>query len=134
MVGDKPTNAIFRYIARPCYAGDLEQGSVRRDLRIEAARRGRHQIGWHRRRWIFLPELVDVALDTVDQRLVRWTEVRSARIGRVDGAGTVFVASLGSAAVVAEGRPWKYLSLSNCWPISSEPTIVPLLSIRLPCA
>src|SRR4249920_728076 len=29
------------------------------------------------------------------------------------GAGTVLVASLGSGAVVAEGRPWKYFSLSN---------------------
>ena len=29
------------------------------------------------------------------------------------GAGTVLVASLGSGAVVADGRPWKYLSLVN---------------------
>src|SRR5689334_9204085 len=29
------------------------------------------------------------------------------------GAGTVLVESFGSGAVVADGRPWKYLSLSN---------------------
>ena len=50
------------------------------------------------------------------------------------GAGMVLVASLGSGAVVADGRPWKYLSLVNTWPISSEPTTLPSRSIRLPCA
>src|SRR5271167_1376716 len=41
------------------------------------------------------------------------------------GAATVLVASLGSGAVVADGRPWKYLSAVKAWPISSEPTTLP---------
>src|SRR4030081_90386 len=50
------------------------------------------------------------------------------------GAGTVLVASFGSGAVVADGRPWKYLSSLNSCPIRAEPTTLPSLSIRLPCA
>ena len=50
------------------------------------------------------------------------------------GAATVLVASLGSGAVVADGRPWKYLSAVKAWPISSEPTTLPSRSIRLPWA
>src|SRR5262245_4767320 len=50
------------------------------------------------------------------------------------GAGTVLLESLGSGAVVADGRPWKYLSLVNSWPISAEPTTLPSTSTRLPCA
>ena len=50
------------------------------------------------------------------------------------GAATVLVESLGSGAVVADGRPWKYLSSVNTWPISAEPTTLPSCSIRLPCA
>jgi hypothetical protein len=50
------------------------------------------------------------------------------------GAGTVLVASLGSGAVVADSRPWKYLSLPKVWPISAEPTTLPSRSIMLPLA
>src|SRR5262249_10800733 len=50
------------------------------------------------------------------------------------GAGTVLVASLGSVSVVAEGRPWKYLSPANTWPIRAEPTTLPSRSMRLPFA
>ena len=42
--------------------------------------------------------------------------------------------SFGSGAVVADGRPWKYLSSANAWPISAEPITLPSCSIRLPCA
>ena len=42
------------------------------------------------------------------------------------------VASFGSGPVVADGRPWKYLSLVKSWPISAEPTTLPSRSIRLP--
>src|SRR5205807_479221 len=50
------------------------------------------------------------------------------------GAGTVLVESAGSGAVVAEGRPWKYLSSLNSCPIRAEPTTLPSRSIRLPAA
>src|SRR5260370_42153484 len=50
------------------------------------------------------------------------------------GAETVLVESAGSGAEVAEGRPWKYLSSLNSWPIRAEPTTLPSFSIRLPCA
>src|SRR5438105_265245 len=50
------------------------------------------------------------------------------------GAGTVFVESFGSAAVVAEGRPWKYRSPVNRCPIRAEPTTLPSRSTMLPCA
>src|SRR6185437_243474 len=50
------------------------------------------------------------------------------------GAGTVLVASAGSAVVVADGRPWKYFASLNSWPIKAEPTTLPPLSIRLPSA
>src|SRR6266566_2401444 len=33
------------------------------------------------------------------------------------GTGTVLAESAGSGAVVAEGRPWQYLSSLNSWPI-----------------
>src|SRR5215813_7034642 len=33
-----------------------------------------------------------------------------AELAALYGAGTVFVGSFGSVSVVAEGRPWKYLS------------------------
>jgi len=36
--------------------------------------------------------------------------------------------------LVAEGRPWKYLSSAKTWPISSEPTTVPSRVIMLPRA
>src|ERR1700738_4356630 len=38
------------------------------------------------------------------------------------GAETVLLESAGSGAVVAEGRPWKYLSSLNTCPIRAEPT------------
>src|SRR6202011_4297753 len=41
------------------------------------------------------------------------------------GAGTVLVESAGSGAVVAESRPWKYLSALNSSPIRAEPTTLP---------
>src|SRR5215475_5350819 len=41
------------------------------------------------------------------------------------GAGTVLAASFGSVSVVAEGRPWKYLSVAKFWPISAEPMTLP---------
>jgi hypothetical protein len=44
------------------------------------------------------------------------------------------VESFGSGATVADGRPWKYSSLVNCWPISVDPMTLPPCSIRLPCA
>src|ERR1035441_7218475 len=50
------------------------------------------------------------------------------------GADTVLVASAGSGADVAEGRPWKYLSSLNSCPIRVDPTTLPSLSIRLPCS
>src|SRR5262249_24432534 len=50
------------------------------------------------------------------------------------GAGTVLVESLGSGAVVTDGRPWKYLSLSNTCPIKEDPTTFPSCSMKLPDA
>ena len=44
------------------------------------------------------------------------------------------VGSFGSGVLVAEGRPWKYFSSLNCWPIRAEPTTVPSRSIMLPLA
>jgi K+-transporting ATPase KdpC subunit len=50
------------------------------------------------------------------------------------GAGTVLLESAGSAADVADGRPWKYLSSLNSCPINEDPITLPSRSIRLPCA
>src|SRR5215472_5646606 len=57
-----------------------------------------------------------------------------AEFAALYGAGTVLVASFGSVSVVADGRPWKYLSLVKFWPISAEPITLPSFSIRLPFA
>src|SRR5262245_57763181 len=48
------------------------------------------------------------------------------------GASTVLVESLGSGALVADGRPWKYLASVNCCPSNAEPITLPSFSIRLP--
>src|SRR6478752_1103997 len=50
------------------------------------------------------------------------------------GAGTVLLESAGSAADVADGRPWKYLSSLNSCPINEDPITLPSRAIRLPCA
>src|SRR5215470_5305602 len=47
-----------------------------------AAGRG-HEIGWDLRRRIFLSQLVNVALDALDQRLVGRPEIRSPGVCRV---------------------------------------------------
>src|SRR5271155_2342341 len=50
------------------------------------------------------------------------------------GASIVLVESLGSGAVVADGRGGKERSLLNHWPMSAEPTTTPSFRIRLPSA
>jgi hypothetical protein len=50
------------------------------------------------------------------------------------GVSIVLVASLGSGAVIADGRPWKYFGSVKFWPISAEPMTLPSFSIRLPPA
>ena len=48
-------------------------------------------------------------------------------------AGLVTIGA--SVPVVADGRPWKYLSEVKFWPIRAEPMTFPALSVtRLPCA
>src|SRR6187402_2700861 len=49
------------------------------------------------------------------------------------GCGTVFEGSAGSAPLVADGRPWKYLPDVNDCPMSSDPMTLPSRTIRLPC-
>ena len=78
--------------------------------------------------------LVDVSLDPLDQGLAGRAEIRAHRVRRIVGRAVVLVESGGSGPVVADGRPWKYLSSVKAWPISAEPITLPSFSIRLPCA
>ncbi len=66
-------------------ARHLELGGSRRDIGVEAARRGGHEIDRDRSRRIFRLELFGIVLDPVDQRLASRPQVRSARIRRVVG-------------------------------------------------
>src|SRR6516162_1685891 len=48
VVGNKLADTVFRQVARLGDAGRLEESSLRRDVRIKPARRGRNQINRHR--------------------------------------------------------------------------------------
>ena len=110
LLGDELPNPILRQVPRLGDARHLEQRRFRRDVRIEAAGRGRDEVDRHGRVRVLRLQLVDVALDAVDQRLAGRAEVRAAGVGGVVGRRAVLVGSFGSGASVADGRPWKYLS------------------------
>ena len=60
-----------------------------------------------------------------------------AEFAALYGAGTVLLGSsgcAGSGAVVADGRPWKYLSWVKPCPSRAEPTTRPSRTTRLPPA
>ena len=85
LFGDERPQLRRVHMARLGDARHLEQGRGRRDVGVETARRGRHQIDGDRCARVFLGELCRVGLDPVDQRLVRRPKVRAARI--VGGIG-----------------------------------------------
>src|SRR5215813_4613338 len=89
-----------------------------------------------------LPDVVTMSIGTtadglsfLSASMSPWTRSTSAlfegprfdppEFAALYGAGTDLVGSFGSGAVVADGRPWKYLSLLNSWPISAEPITLP---------
>ena len=132
---DELAHAIFRHVARLRDARHLEQRGLRRDVRIEAAAGRGHQIDRDRRRRVLLLQLVDVALDPLDQRLVGRAEIRAAGIGRVvgrgDGLGRIVRDRARSSPTAGRGSTCRSV---NSWPISAEPMTLPSCSIRLPCA
>ncbi len=82
---------------------------------IEAAARGRHQIDRDRgRRDSPAFSLSTSPLHAIDQRLVGRAEIRAAGIGGVVGrVARSWSDPSGRARSVADGRPWKYLSLGE---------------------
>src|SRR5207244_1232394 len=65
MLVDEVADAIFRHVARLCDTRHLEQGRGRRDIRVETAARRGHEVDRNRSRWIFLLELLYIALDAL---------------------------------------------------------------------
>jgi hypothetical protein len=70
MLVDKLTHTVLRYVTRFGNARHLEVGRLWRNVRIEPATGGGNQIDRDGGLEIFRLELVDVALDPLDQRLV----------------------------------------------------------------
>ena len=116
MLGDELTHAILGDIARPSDARRLEERCLRRDVRIEPAGGSGYQVDWHRRRGVLLLQLVEVALDALDERLVGRAEVRAHGVGcivrRVDRLGRILgIGRIGGRRspvevfVVGEGLP-----------------------------
>src|SRR5215472_8120764 len=103
MIGDWLTNAVFRQIACFGNARNLEEGGLRRDMRIKAARGGGYQIGGDRRRRVLLLEFVHVALDAINQRFVGVPQIRGARLSGIVGSWE----RLGSIIRIGRsGRGW----------------------------
>src|ERR1017187_5574477 len=75
VIADELTQAIFRQVAGLGNTRDLEVGSLGRDLRVEPAARRRNQIGRDWGRGVLLPELLEVRLHAIDQRLVGGSEI-----------------------------------------------------------
>ena len=132
---DQCADARFRQVARLGDARHLKQRRLRRDVGVEAAAGCGHQVHRDRRGRVFLLEAIDSSRDPLRQRFAgrargsspsNWRRCRARRPSCVE--------SLGSGALVADGRPWKYLSSANSWPIKAEPITLPSFSIRLPCA
>src|SRR6185437_14389611 len=69
------TNALLRQAPRLGDPRHLEAGGFRRDIRVEAAARGGHQIGRDRRGRVFLSEPIHVTLHAVAERLAGGAEV-----------------------------------------------------------
>ena len=99
--------------ARSRHARDLVLGGRRRDVRIEAAAGGGHQVDRHRRcvARIGGAQRRDPVLAPRCQRRIDRPLVRAARRRAVV-----------RLRPVADGRPQKYCGLENGWPIRRDPT------------
>jgi hypothetical protein len=69
------THTVLRYVTRFGNARHLEVGCLRRNVRIEPATGGGNQIDRELGSGIFRLELVDIALDRLDQRLGGGTQL-----------------------------------------------------------
>ena len=75
VLADKRAQPVFGLVSRLGDPRHLEEGGVRRDVRIETAARRRDDIDRDRSGLILLLQLVDIAFDTIDERLVGRAEV-----------------------------------------------------------
>src|SRR5215470_15823970 len=67
MLVDKLTHSVLRQVARFGNARHLEEGSFGRNVRIEPATGGGNEINRHLGAGVLGLELLDIALDAVDQ-------------------------------------------------------------------
>ena len=131
---DELTNLILRQVTRFRDTWDLEQRRSRSDVRIKAACRSRREIHRHRCARIVGGQLTGCSFTRSISDLAVGPLFDPPEFAALYGAGIVFVLSLGSMSVVAEGRPWKYAGPVKFCPISDEPITRPSRSIRLPLA
>src|SRR5262245_8760166 len=75
MLLDKLTHSVLRHVTRFRNARHLEEGSLGRNVGIEAASGGGYQIDRYLALRIFRLELVEVTLDPRNQRLVGRTQI-----------------------------------------------------------
>ena len=101
------TRARTRSSGRPralATRGTWNRGGRRRDVRIEAAAGGGHQIDRDRRRRVLFLERLHIGFDAVSERLAGGAEVRAhgvrGIVGRVDGLGGVL-----RVRRIGRGRP-----------------------------
>ena len=113
---NKVANFLGIQVAGLRHARDLVLGGRRADVRIEPAARRRHQVDRHRSCLIGIRFLhrIHAAAHRVELRWIGRSVVAAGRSGRRCRRGDV-----------ADGRLQKYFGSSNCWPINSEPTILP---------